>query len=211
MTKKVAVVAANGKSGQLIVTEALKRGFDVTAISRSQNKTEAQSFIQKDIMDLSKEDLSIFDVVVDAFGAWTPDTFDLHTVTSQHLADLLAHTDTRLLIVGGAGSLYMTPDHTLQLIDTPEFPEAFKALAKGQVDELAALRKRDDVQWTFVSPAADFRPDGERTGTYILGGEEFQLNDKSESVISYADYAIGIVDEIERGNHLQERISLLGK
>lgn len=74
---------------------------------------------------------------------------------------------------------------------------------------LTGLRRHDDVNWTYVSPAADFRADGERTGKYILAGEEFTLNGKGESIISYADYAIAMVDEIEKGNHIKQRISVV--
>lgn len=101
-TRKIAVVASNGRNGQLIVQEAVKRGFDVTGFARSANKSVSQHFVQKDIMDLTAEDLADFEAVVDAFGAWTPETLPLHTTTSQHLADILSGTDTRLLIVGGA-------------------------------------------------------------------------------------------------------------
>ncbi len=72
---------------------------------------------------------------------------------------------------------------------------------------LPQLRGRDDVKWTYLSPAADFQADGERTGKYLLGGEELTLNERGESVISYADYAIAMVDEAISGNHLRQRIS----
>lgn len=84
-------------------------------------------------------------------------------------------------------------------------------MQKTQGKALVDLRKRDDVRWTFISPAAEFIADGERTGEYILAGEVFTLNDKGESKISYADYAIALVDEATEGNHIQERISVLSK
>ena len=133
---KIAVVAANGKAGQLIVEEALNRGHDVTAVVRSSNKSKAQKVIEKDLFDLTKEDLAGFDVVVDAFGAWTEDQLHLHSDSQKHLADLLSGTDTRLMIVGGAGSLYVNPEHTVQLVDTPEFPAVFKPLANAQRQSL---------------------------------------------------------------------------
>ena len=87
----------------------------------------------------------------------------------------------------------------------------FKPLAAAQGKALEELRTRNDVKWTFISPAGDFRADGERTGKYILGGEELVLNSKGESVISYADYAIAMVDEIISGNHVQQRISVVAE
>ena len=159
-----AVVTANGKAGKLIVKEAVDRGFDVTAVVRGENKTNAQHAIIKDLFDLTADDLKGFDAVVDAFGAWTPDTLSQHSTSLKHLADILSGTDTRLIVVGGAGSLYVDPEHKTQLVDTPDFPDAFKPLATAMGKVLAELRERKDVRWTCVSPAADFQADGERTG-----------------------------------------------
>ena len=197
MAKKIAVVAANGKAGQLIVREAVERGNDVTAFVRSENRTVAENVVVKDIMDLTPKDLVGFDAVVDAFGAWTPETLPQHSTTLAHLCDILSDTDTRLLVVGGAGSLYVNPEHTMTVSETPDFPEIFKPLASAMAEALSDLRERDDVRWTYISPAGDFQAEGERTGEYILAGEELTLNDRNESIISYADYAIAMVDEIE--------------
>ena len=208
---KIAVIGANGKAGKLIGAEAVNRGLDVTAIVRGENKSVAKNFIKKDIMALTKDDVKNFDVVIDCFGAWTPETLPLHTTTSQHLCDILSGTDTRLLIIGGAGSLYTDKNHTMQVFKTPEFPAEYLPTATAQSAELDELRKRNDVKWTFVSPAADFRAEGERTGEYILAGEEFTVNEKGESIISYADYAVAMVDEATKGNNIQKRISVLRK
>lgn len=205
---KIGVIAANGKEGRLIVKEALDRGMDVTAIVRSANKTEAKQVIQKDIMDLTKNDLKNFDVVVDAFGVWDPAKMNLHSVTLNHLADILSGTSTRLLVVGGAGSLYTDKTHTMKLSETPDFPKEYLPVANGMGKALEELRKRNDVKWTYMSPAAEFDAEGKRTGSYVLAGEEFTTNEKGESYISYADYAIAMVDEAEKGNHIGERISV---
>lgn len=208
---KIAVVCANGKAGSLIVKEAVERGMDVTAVVRGENKTIAPHAIQKDLFDLTVADLAKFDAVVDAFGAWTPETLPQHSTSLAHLCDILSGTDIRLLVVGGAGSLYVGPKHTAQVMDGADFPEEFKPLASAQGKALDELRERTDVKWTFISPAADFQAEGERTGAYILGGEELTLNERGESVISYADYAIAMVDEIESGDHIQQRISVVRK
>lgn len=208
---KIAVVCANGKAGKLITKEAVDRGFDVTAIVRGENKSAAPKSVMKDILDIKAEDLVGYDVVVDAFGAWTEDVLPLHSTSLATLCDALSGTDTRLLVVGGAGSLYVNPEHTMQVMDGPDFPDMFKPLAAAQGKALDEIRQRNDVKWTFISPAGDFQAEGERTGAYILAGEELTLNEKGESIISYADYAIALVDEIEKGNHVQERISVVRK
>lgn len=208
---KIAVICANGKAGRLIVKEAMGRNLDVTAVVRGENKSAAGKVIAKDLFDLTAADLEGFDAVVDAFGAWTPETLEQHSTTLKHLCDTLSGTDTRLLVVGGAGSLYVNPEHTATVSDGPDFPEMFKPLAAAMAKALGELRQRKDVKWTYISPAGDFQAEGERTGEYILGGEELTLNSKGESVISYADYAIAMVDEIVGGSHIQERISVVRK
>lgn len=208
---KVAIVCANGRVGKLVVKEAIDRGLDVTAIAKSENKTSAKKYIRKDLFALTTADLNDFDVVVDAFGAWEKEALPNHSKSLKHLCDLLSEKSTRLLIVGGAGSLYVNPEHTAVVSDDPNFPPQFLPLAKAQGKALEELRERKDVQWTFISPACDFQADGERTGEYILAGEELTLNNRGESVISYADYAIAMVDEIINGNHIQQRISVVRK
>ncbi len=208
---KIAVIGANGKAGKLIVKEAVERGIDTTAITHSENKSVAKNAIQKDLFSLTKEDLKDFDVVVTAFGAWTPETLPQHTTSLQHLADLLSGSEKRLIAVGGAGSLYVDEKLTTQLSQTPDFPKDYLPVATAMAKGLKELRKRNDVKWTYISPAAEFIADGEKTGEYILAGEVFTVNEKGESAISYADYAVAFVDEIEKGNHIQERISVLGK
>lgn len=211
--KKVAIVCAAGKEGRLLVSEAVSRGYEVTGFVRKEGDEviPAAKKVVKDLFDLTREDLIGFDVVIDAFGAWTPDTLPLHRTSLRHLCDILSGTEVRLLVVGGAGSLYVNKEHTVQVKDLESFPEVFKPLANMQGEALNDLRKRSDVKWTFLSPAGDFRADGARTGKYLLGGEEYFVNAKGESVISYADYAIAMIDEIENASHIQKRFSVIGE
>ena len=207
---KIAVVAAAGKAGRKIVAEAATRGFEVTAFVRKATEIDgAKKIIVKDILALDANDLKNFDAVVDAFGAWTPETLPLHTTTSQHLCDILSGTNVRLLIVGGAGSLYTDETHTTQISEKANLPADWKPIIDAAANALNELRKRNDVKWTYISPALDFQADGERTGKYILAGEEFTLNAAGESIVSYADYALAMVDEIASGNHIQQRISVV--
>lgn len=212
MMKKVAIVCAAGKEGVCLVNEAVSRGYDVTgfvrgdrAVANPQAKT-----VRKDLFDLTQEDLIGFDAVIDAFGAWTPETLPLHKSSLMHLCDILSGTKVRLFVVGGAGSLYLDGTHTMQVKDLESFPDAFKLLANNMGEALAQLRGRSDVLWTYLSPAADFAADGARTGKYILGGEEYFVNDKGVSRISYADYAIAMIDELERDDHIGKRVSVIG-
>lgn len=202
---RIAIIGATGQAGRLIAQEAAARGHDVVRFARS-----AQDGIDivKDVFDVDAADLQGLDVVVDALGFFTPETLSEHTRSLEHLANLLAGSDTRLVVVGGAGSLYVNPEKTTQLFETPTFPEEFKPLAQAQAQQLAALREHRDVKWTYVSPAADFQPDAPRTGNYVLGGELFEVGSNGLSELSYADYAVAVVDEIDRAEHVGERISV---
>ncbi len=208
---KIAVIGASGKAGSLIVKEALSRGHEVTAVVRDAGKSipPGAKVLEKDLFSLSWNDMKDNEVVIDAFGAWTPDTLPLHQTSLAYLADLLAGKPTRLLVVGGAGSLYVDPTHTQRLMDTPAFPDMFKPLASNMGIAFDALRGRTDVNWTYLSPSASFVADGPRTGSYTAGGDELLTNSKGESEISYADYAIAMVDEAESGAHAGRRFTVV--
>ncbi len=206
---KIAVICSNGKVGKLVAAESTAAGYDVTGFARGENKSGVKSFVQKDIFDLTKDDLAGFDVAVDAFGAWTEESLPNHGKSLSHLCDILSGTKTRLIIVGGAGSLYVNKEHMAKVMDGADFPAAFKPLASAMGAALDELRKRTDVQWTYISPACDFQADAPKTGKWIWGGEELPLNGKGESVISYADYAAALVEEIGKGGNGQKRISVV--
>ncbi len=207
--KKIAVVAANGRAAGKIIDEAVARGFEVTAFGRRENNTKAQKYVKKDLFELTSDELKGFDAVVDATGAWTLETLYVIPKAAAFLSDLLKGSETRLVVVGGAGSLFVTKEHTSTVELQPNFPDFYKGVSAAHGLALATLRAEKDVKWTYISPAGDFQADGGRTGKYILGGEELVLSSKGESVISYADYAIALVDEIEKGNHIQQRISVV--
>ena len=97
------------------------------------------------------------------------------------------------------------------MADAPDFPDIFKPVAASHAKALDDLRTRKDLDWTYISPAADFQADGPRTGHVIQAGEEFALNSKGVSAISYRDYADAFVNEVLHGHHIRERISLLGQ
>ena len=208
---KVAVVAANGRVGQLVVEEATRRGMDVTAVVRRENKTAAEKSLVKDALELTAADLAGFDAVVDAAGGWTPETIPAITNVAVHLADCVAGTPTRLVVVGGAGSLFVNPEHTATVDQGPDFPEDWKPLSAAHGATLANLCERTDVAWTHVSPAVDFQADGARTGEYTLAGEELTLNAAGQSTVSYADYAIAIVDLLDSDEHVRGRVSVVSK
>ena len=209
---KIAIIGATGKAGKLIMEEALQRGLDVTAIVRNKSKLSNSSVmvIEKDLFDLKKDDLKDFDTVVSAFGAWEEKELPKHAEVMNHLCDILADTNIRLMVVGGAASLFV--NHSMMLIDSPDFPKDWINLAKNSNKAFEILKTAKNVLWTYVSPSADFQADGKKTGEYRIGDkDELCFNSKGESMISYADYAIGFVDEIENKKFLNKRITLVSK
>lgn len=136
-------------------------------------------------------------------SVFTPETYHLQTDLTLLLVKALSNTNTRLIVVGGAGSLYVDEDHTVQLYDTPEFPEEFLGLAKAQGNALDILRRFSTVDWTFFSPAAEFDAEGSETSNYTLGAENFIVNNEGQPYISYDTYASILVNEIQ--NHAFSR------
>jgi Putative NADH-flavin reductase len=206
---KIAVVGATGKAGQLVVKEALSRGHEVTAVVRNRSKVTAEGVqvLEKEVFDLKAADLQGFDVVVNAFGAPLGQE-QLHVTAGKALIDALSGSDTRLIVIGGAGSLYVDEAKTIQLFNTPEFPEMFLATAKNQGQNLEDLQKSTGLKWTFISPSAFFDPEGKRTGSYTKGKDHLLVNSKGNSYVSYEDFAIAVVDEIENAQHVNERFTL---
>jgi uncharacterized protein len=210
---KIGVIGASGKTGSLIVNEAVERGHAVTAMVRDAAKIKNQSIsvVEKNIFDLKTEDVKIFDVFVNAFKAPFGEEH-LHVEAGRVLIEAFKGApQTRLLVVGGAGSLFVDETKTVRLFDTPNFPEAYLATAKNMGKNLEELQITSGIQWTYFSPAAFFNPEGKRTGTYQKGKDELLLNSKGESYISYADYAIAVLDEIENPQHINERFTVVGE
>ena len=198
---KIAVIAANGKAGQVIVKEVQAAGHEVTAIVRGENRSSATNVIMREIMNITAEDLA-------GFGAFTPETLSLHTKSVAHLGDVLAGSDARLYVVGGAGSM-IVDDKGTKLLETPDFPHMFLPLASAQSEQLDYLRTRDDFNWTFVSPAAEFDAEGERTGKFeIVASDKFTVDANGNNEISYADYALGMVALIEAGSNNHKRVNI---
>lgn len=203
---KIAVIGANGKEGSLIVKEALSRGLDVTSIVRDAKKSPTDKYLVRDVYSLASADIEDFDVLVDALGFFGP-TVKEYVPAVEHLIEIIGDSNTRLMVVGGAGSLYVDKDHTQQLYQQDDFPAPIKELSEEMGKSLDVLRN-SKINWTFISPAADFDYEGAKTGKYVLAGEELTFDSNGESKISYSDYAIAMVDEILSGQNQKERISV---
>lgn len=209
---KIGIVGATGRAGSLILDEAVKRGHEVTAIVRNAAKltNDNISVIEKDVHDTNAEDFRGLEVVVNAFGAPLGEK-DAHVEAGRALINALAGTGIRLIVVGGAGSLYIDDSRTMTVIDTPNFPDIFKPTAGGQTENLEELERTTNVKWTFISPSADFDAEGIRTGTYEKGEDVLLVNNAGESYISYADFAIAVIDEAENADHVNARFTVVGE
>lgn len=210
---KIGVIGATGKAGSLITKEAVNRGHEVTAIVRNALKVDNKDVkvLEKDIFDLVSSDLEGFDVIVNAFNS-APGEETLHVEAGDKLIGLLKNaSNTRLIVVGGAGSLFVDEDKTVRLVETPDFPEAYLPTASNMLKNLLELEKTEGLNWTYISPSAFFDPQGERTGGYVAGKDHLLVNSKGDSYISFADYAIALIDEIEQREHIKERFTVGSK
>lgn len=210
---KIAIIGASGKAGSLILKEAVQRGHQVTAMVRDASKVQNQqvAVVEKNIFDIKADDIMEFDVVVNAFNA-TSGQEHQHVEAGKVLIKALQDaSQTRLLVVGGAGSLFVDKEKTTRVFDTPNFPEAYLLTATNMGKNLEELKNTNGIQWTYISPAGFFDPTGKRTGSYQKGKDVLTLNSKGDSYISYADYAIAVVDEIEKPQHINERFSVVGE
>lgn len=206
---KIAIIGASGKAGSLILSEALRRGLNVTAIVRDKLKLSVYSIpvIEKNLFDLKKDDLTMFDVVINAFAS-PLDQVELHLSSTKHLVSILKGTDTRFISMGGAGSLYMDDTHTVQYKDTDKFFDEFKPLGNAMAVALDYLKTIDDLHWLVITPPIEFVHDAERTGKYVIEGEEMTTDSKGRSLISYSDYAVALIDEVLNNKYDRQRISV---
>ena len=203
----ILVIGANGKAGHRIVEKALKAGHQGTGIVRREGAIDGIPTIVKDALQLKKQELTQFDVVVNATSAFTPDTYHLPADLTLLLVKALANTNTRLIAIGGAGSLYVDEDHTVQLNDTPEFPKEFLARSKthGKSDDI--LRKFSNVDWTMFTPPPILDAEGPESNDYVLGNENVILNKEGKPYISYATFAQILVDEINNHKFGRQRFT----
>lgn len=198
---KIALIGATGNVGRRVTAEAVSRGHEVVAIARDVSTVEAQAGVTPVQADLTDKD-AIGKAIAGADAV-------VLSVKFQELdvEDLLEAMKSakRLLIVGGAASLYVAPG--LQLIDTEGFPDFIKVEAEPARQALARIQQEQALDWTFLSPSVFFGP-GERTGTFRLGKDDLLSDAEGKSHISYEDYAIALLDEIEQPAHSRERFTV---
>ncbi|WP_285018061.1 NAD(P)-dependent oxidoreductase [Novosphingobium sp. fls2-241-R2A-195] len=198
---KIAVLGASGRAGSEITKEAAVRGHEVLAIARNPEKIATGERITAATGDAS-DPASLAVLIAGSDAVISALHFD---VTAEILLSAIREAGVpRLLVTGGAASLEVAPGK--RLIDTPDLPEEWKTFAMDGITFLDALRQVDDVDWTFFSPAALIF-EGPRTGSYRSGGDELVTDDAGESKISFADYAIAMVDELEAHKHSRERFT----
>lgn len=209
---KIGIVGATGKAGSRIMKEALDRGHEVTAIVRDASKLENKTVpvLEKDVFDLKAEDLQGFDIVVNAFGAPGGQEHQHVDAGNVLIEAMKGAPNTRLIVVGGAGSLYVDEAKTTRVMDTPGFPAIFLPTASNQGKNLEILQATDSIKWTFISPSANFAL-GRRTGSYQTGKDNLLMNSKGDSYVSYEDFAVAVVDEIENPAHINERFTVVSE
>ncbi|HSZ82713.1 MAG TPA: NAD(P)-dependent oxidoreductase [Polyangia bacterium] len=210
---KIAVIGAAGNIGQRIVREALDRHHEVTAIGRHPERLGLRDAeLSTAACDVTAADelarvVTGHDAIVCAVGPAHDGSQPTLLVDAARAVIEGARRARvkRLLNVGGAGSLYVAPG--LQLVDTPTFPAAWKGVANAHRDALAIFMAVTDLDWTYVSPAAIIEP-GARTGQFRRGGDELLVDAQGQSKISSEDYAMAVVDELEKPRALRRRMTV---
>jgi putative NADH-flavin reductase len=213
---KIALIGATGFVGSAVLKEALDRGIQTTAIVRQPEKLQAQknlAIIKGDVMDSDKlsELFKGNNVVISAYNAgWTnPDLYNEFLKGSQSIQEAVKKSGVkRYIVIGGAGSLFVAPD--VQLIDTPQFPAEWKPGALAARDYLNILKKENELDWTFVSPAIEMNQGTphERKGTYRTGLDNPVFDANNKSTISVEDLAVAILDEVENPKHIRVRFTV---
>ncbi|GAA5785238.1 NAD(P)-dependent oxidoreductase [Chitiniphilus shinanonensis] len=209
---KIALIGATGFIGAKLLQEALSRGHQVTALVQHVDKLPQHAQLTPVAIDVQDTAaltarLTGHEAVLSAFsGHAQANGFDYYLAGIKSIvAATKAAGVTRLLVVGGAGSLEVAPG--VQLIDTPEFPEQWKASAEGARQALNLLRQEPSLAWTMLSPAAMIAP-GQRTGQFRLGGDQLLVDADGNSTISVEDYAVALLDELEQPRHVGARFTV---
>jgi len=215
---KIALIGASGFVGKAIARELLDRGHSVTAISRHPHAKDFWGAsgdivsVRGDVFNVDEMAglLKGHDAVVSAYNpGWTnPEIYADSMRGSKAIQEAVKKSGVRrLIVIGGAGSLYIKPG--VQLVDTPQFPAEYKAGATAARDYLDVIRKEKDLDWTFFSPAILMNHDtaGVRRGQYRLGLENPVFDEKGQSVLSVEDLAVAIVDELEHPKHIKQRFT----
>ncbi|MBK5011090.1 MULTISPECIES: NAD(P)-dependent oxidoreductase [Pseudomonas] len=198
----IAIIGATGRAGSQLVAEALRRGHSVLAIARNPSALQGREGVTVQALDVNdsaalQAALTGVDAVLSAahFASIEPEAI-IQPVKRAGVK--------RLLVVGGAGSLLLPSGQ--RVIDSPDFPEAYKAEASGGVRFLEALQQETDLDWTFLSPSAEF-VEGERSGHYVLGKDHLLIGADGKSWITFADYAIALLDELDTPRHSRQRFT----
>jgi len=210
---KISLIGASGFVGSAILKEALDRGHEVTAIVRHPEKLQPHPKLHSQKGDVYNADevarlVAGHGAVISAFNpGWTnPDIYKQQVRGTRAIIDGVKKAGVkRLLFVGGAGSLEVKPG--VQSVDTPEFPKDWKQGSLATREALNLLRKEPSLDWSFLSPSADLSP-GQRTGKFRLGKDQLLKDAKGESRISVEDYAMVMIDEVERPAHIRQRFTV---
>lgn len=210
---KIALIGGTGFVGSAVLDELLQRGHQVTALARTPAKytpRERLAVAPADVLDSRQVAAAVegHDAVISAYNpGWKePQIHDLFLQGTQAIVDGVKRGGVkRLLVVGGAGSLFVAPG--VQLVDTPQFPAEWKQGALAAREALNRIRNETALDWSFVSPAVMLAP-GARTGRFRIGGDDVLMDGDHPAGISVADLAAAIVDELETPHHIQRRFTV---
>jgi len=210
VTMKIAVIGASGNLGGRVARQALERGYEVTAIQRSEAVSDERAgLMRKSLFDLTRDDLMDMDVVISTFGSGFKADPSINKDAFMKYIELLDGTDKHLIAIAGAGSLYTDKSHSMYEYETPGHPEFLKGISMNIKLGIDELHKTEHMNWTVVCPSRNFDPEGPFTGDYLVGTDgEIIYNEESNSYVTYDDLAKAMIDIAEQNSYQRMKITV---
>lgn len=207
---KIAVIGASGNLGGRVARQALERGYEVTAIQRSEAVSDERTgLMRKSLFDLTRDDLMDMDVVISTFGSGFKADPSINKDAFMKYIEPFDGTDKHLIAIAGAGSLYTDKSHSMYEYETPGHPEFLKGISMNIKLGIDELHKTEHMNWTVVCPSRNFDPEGPFTGDYLVGTDgEIIYNEESNSYVTYDDLAKAMIDIAEQNSYQRMKITV---
>lgn len=210
---KIGIVGANGKQGSMLAAEAKKRGHFVVAFVRNSKNTPdcVDKTVERDLLSLTAQDVEELDVLISAVGFGFNSDPTLNRKGIDRLIEIGIESGVRIMVVGGAGSLYADATHTKRIYEGDGYPDFLYGISKNMLLGYEDMKNSELKSWCYVCPSLEFEYERAKTGEYKIGSDEVIYNSDGKSVIGYADYASAMIDEAENRAHDKMMITVCEK
>ena len=210
---KIGIIGASGKQGSTLCREAKKRGHFVKAFARNAEKAPqcVDKIVEKDLFSITANDTCDLDVLISAVGFGFNSDAKINRDGMDHVIKIGTGQNVRIMFVGGAGSLFIDKSHTKRVYEQDGYPSFLYRISKYMTLGYLDIEKSELKDWTYVCPSLEFDNEGEKKGEYKIGTNEVLYNSLGVSRISYADYALAMIDEAENGDYKNTMITVCEK